>query len=134
LQRLRAGPRCRTGRAMCARRRNYGRVIVERLIELNVERGRIGITGLGDIEGTRPPEGTIFYGTWKQIREAFPIAELIDATAILTEVRYVKSQEAIVALPKSMEIIELAFEAEIEAAWPCVNDWEVWAVNQHALT
>src|SRR5439155_10923 len=29
-------------------RRNYGRVIVERLKELNVERGRIGITGLGD--------------------------------------------------------------------------------------
>ena len=53
-------------------RRNYGRVIVERLKELNVERGRIGITGLGDVEGTRTPEGTIFYGTWKQIREAFP--------------------------------------------------------------
>ena len=50
-------------------RRNYGRVIVERLKELGVERGRIGITGLGEVEGTRTPEGTIFYGTWKQIRE-----------------------------------------------------------------
>ena len=72
-------------------RRNYGRAIVERLKELNVERGRIGITGLGEVEGTRTPEGTIFYGTWKQIREAFPHAELVDATAILDEVRYVKS-------------------------------------------
>ena len=99
-------------------RRNYGRVIVQRLNELNVERGRIGITGLGEVEGTRTPEGTIFYGTWKQIREAFPHAELVDATAVLTEVRYVKSQEELDALSKSMEIIELAFEAEIAAARP----------------
>src|SRR5918992_61639 len=79
-------------------RRNYGRIIVERLRELKVERGRIGITGLGDVEGTRTPEGTILYGTWKQIREAFPQAELVDASEILAELRYVKSQEEIDAL------------------------------------
>jgi Xaa-Pro aminopeptidase len=114
-------------------RRNYGRVIVERLKELKVDRGRIGITGLGEVEGTRTPEGTILHGTWKQIREAFPNAELIDATAILTEVRYVKSQEELDALTRSMEIIELALEAEIEAARPGVKDWEVWAATQYAL-
>src|ERR671918_351310 len=108
-------------------RRNYGRVIVERLKELSVERGRIGITGLGEVGGTRTPEGTIFYGTWKQIREAFPDAELVDATSILTEVRYVKSQEEIEALTKSMEIIELALEAEMKSARPGVSDWVVWA-------
>src|SRR6476620_9526768 len=113
-------------------RRNYGRAIVERLKELNVERGRIGITGLGEVEGTRTPEGTIFYGTWKQIRDAFPHAELVDATSLLTEVRYVKSREEIDALTKAMEIIELAFAAEIEAARPGVTDWEVWAANQYA--
>jgi Xaa-Pro aminopeptidase len=114
-------------------RRNYGRVIVERLKELGVEHGRIGITGLGEVEGTRTPEGTILYGTWKQIRESFPQAELVDATSILTEVRYVKSQEEIAALTKSMEIIEAAYEAEVEAAQPGVKDWEVWAATQCAL-
>lgn len=114
-------------------RRNYGRVIVERLRELRVERGRIGITGLGEVEGTRTPEGTILYGTWKQIREAFPAAELVDATRILTEVRYVKSQEEIEALTKSMGIIESAYQAEIEAARPGVKDWDVWAATQCAL-
>src|SRR5437870_6137513 len=108
-------------------RRNYGRVIVERLKELGVERGRIGITGLGEVEGTRTPEGTILYGTWKQIRESFPHAELIDATSILTEVRYVKSQEEIDVLAKSMEIIEVAIQAEIEAARPGLIEWQVWA-------
>ena len=115
-------------------RRNYGRAIVERLKELNVERGRIGITGLGEVEGTRTPEGTIFYGTWKQIREAFPRAELIDATKILDEARYVKSQEEIDVLAKSIEIIELAMQAEIEAAKVGVKDWEVWASAHYAMT
>jgi Xaa-Pro dipeptidase len=115
-------------------RRNYGRVIVERLKELNVERGRIGITGLGDVEGTRTPEGTIFYGTWKQIREAFPQADLVDATVILDEVRYVKSQEEINVLVKSMEINELAMQAEVETAKAGVKDWEVWAAVHYAMT
>ena len=115
-------------------RRNYGRAIVERVKELSVERGRIGITGLGEVEGTRTPEGTIFYGTWKQIRAAFPKAELVDATAILDEVRYVKSQEEIDVLSKSMEINELAIEAEIETAKVGVKDWEVWAAVHYAMT
>ncbi len=115
-------------------RRNYGRAIVERLKELNVERSRIGITALGDVEGTRTPEGTIFYGTWKQIREAFPQADLVDATAILDEVRYVKSQEEINVLVKSMEINELAMQAEVETAKAGVKDWEVWAAVHYAMT
>jgi Xaa-Pro aminopeptidase len=114
-------------------RRNYGRIIVERLRELKVERGRIGITGLGEVEGTRTPEGTILYGTWKQIREAFPQAELVDASEILAELRYVKSQEEIEALTKSMEIVEIAYRAEIHAVKPGVKDWEVWAETQCAL-
>lgn len=114
-------------------RRNYGRIVVERLRELKVEHRRIGIIGLGQVEGTRTPEGTILYGTWKQIHEAFPHAELVDATPILTEVRYVKSQEEIAVLARSMEIVELAYRAEIEAARPGVKDWEVWAATQYAL-
>ncbi|MGH7794500.1 MAG: M24 family metallopeptidase [Candidatus Binatia bacterium] len=114
-------------------RRNYGRVIVERLRELKLDRGRIGIAGLGEVEGTRTPEGTIVYGTWKQIREGFPQAELVDATEILAEVRYVKSAEEIAALIKSMEIIELAYQAEVNAAKPGVKDWDVWAETQCAL-
>ncbi|MGZ8479481.1 MAG: M24 family metallopeptidase, partial [Candidatus Binatia bacterium] len=106
----------------------------ERLKELGVDHGRIGITGLGEVEGTRTPEGTIFYGTWKQIREGFPQAQLVDATAILDEVRYVKSDEEIGVLAKSMEINELAIQAEIEAAKVGLKDWEVWAAMHYAMT
>jgi Xaa-Pro aminopeptidase len=114
-------------------RREYGAKIVERLKELNIERGRIGIAGLGEVEGTRTPEGTILHGTYEKIREAFPQAEIIDATPILTETRYIKSAEEIAVLTKSMEIVELAYRAEIDAARPGVKDWDVWAATQYAL-
>src|SRR5947207_14230249 len=38
-------------------RRNYGRVIIERLTELNGEHGRSGNTGLGDAARTSTPAG-----------------------------------------------------------------------------
>jgi len=114
-------------------RRNYGAKVVERLKELNIERGRIGIAGLGEVEGTRTPEGTILHGSYKKIREAFPQAEIIDATPILTETRYIKSQEEIDVLTKSMEIVELGYQAEIETARAGVRDWDVWAATQYAL-
>lgn len=114
-------------------RREYGKIMVERLKELNIERGRIGITGLGEVEGTRTPEGTILHGTWKRIREAFPNAELVDATPILTDVRYTKSAEEVEVLTKSMEIVELASQAEIATARPGIKDWDVWAATQYAL-
>ena len=114
-------------------RREYGKIIVERLKELNVEQGRIGIAGLGEVAGTRTPEGTILHGTWQRIRDAFPNAQLVDATQILTEVRYTKSPEEIDVLAKSMEIVEEGYKAEIEAAKPGARDWDVWAAAQYAM-
>jgi Xaa-Pro aminopeptidase len=91
-------------------RRNYGRIIVERLKELSGPRA-IGIAGLGD--GTRTPEGTILHGTYTQIRRAFPDAELRDATDLLAELRYVKIDAELAFLAKSTELIERGLEAEI---------------------
>jgi Xaa-Pro aminopeptidase len=112
-------------------RRRYGKVVVERLKELGVERGRIGITGLGG--GTRTPEGTIGHQFWVQIREGFPNAELVDATPILTETRYIKSAEEIDVLIRSMELVERGYQAILDTARPGVKDWEVWAAAQYAM-
>jgi len=114
-------------------RRNYGKVAVERLKELGIENGVIGITGLGEIAGTRTPEGTVSLGFWRQIREAFPNAKIVDASDILVEVRYVKSDEEIAALQKSMDIIEEGIKAKIATARPGIKDWEVWAAAQYAM-
>ena len=110
-------------------RRNYGRRIVERLRELGPR--TIGIAGLGG--GTRTPEGTINHGTYTQIREAFPDAELRDATELMEEVRFVKSDEEIAFLARSKQLIDQATEAEIAAARPGRSDWEVWADTLYAM-
>ncbi|MGE5539524.1 MAG: M24 family metallopeptidase [Gemmatimonas sp.] len=114
-------------------RRRYGKVAVERLRELKVDDGCIGIVGLGEQAGTRTPEGTVGYQFWRQIREAFPRARIVDATLLMAEARYEKSEEEIAALQRSMDIIELGIKAEIEAAKPGEMDWVVWASAQAAM-
>jgi Xaa-Pro aminopeptidase len=110
-------------------RRNYGRVIAERLLELKPS--RIGIAGLGG--GTRTPEGTILHGTYLQIERACPNAAIVDATDLLAEIRYVKSDEEIAFLAKSKQLIDRATEAQIAATRPGRSDWEVWAETQAAM-
>jgi Xaa-Pro aminopeptidase len=111
--------------------RDYGKTTVERLRELGVERGRIGVTGLG--AGTRTPMGTILHGFYTQLAQAFPTAELVDATRILDRVRYVKSQEELDVLTASEEIIEQAIAAKIAHARAGAVDWAVWAEVMAAL-
>lgn len=114
-------------------RRNYGKIIVDRIRELGLRKPRIGISGLGKQGGTRSFEGLIIHGTWKQIRKAFPDSDLVDATALMASVRDVKSEEEVACLTKAVEIIEKGYEAEIAAAHIGAIDWEVWAATQYGL-
>ena len=111
--------------------RRYGKVMGERLQELKLENGRIGICGLGF--GTRTPEGSIFHGTYTALREALPNAEFVPASDLLQEVRQVKSQEEIDVLQRSVELIEKALEAQAAWAQPGVPDYVVWAETMHAM-
>ena len=111
--------------------RDYGKGTVERLKELGVERGRIGVTGLGS--GTRTPMGTILLGFYQRLKDAFPQAELVDATAVFDRARYVKSAEEIDVLTESQAIIEKGIEAQIAFARVGARDWDVWAEVMHAL-
>lgn len=114
-------------------RRRYGQVAVERLKELNVDKGRIGIVGLPETGGTRTPEGIVSFGFWKLIRESFPEADIVDASHIMIKQRYVKSDEELAALQRSLDLIELAIEAKIATARQGVKDYEVWAAAHYAM-
>ncbi|HEY7065299.1 MAG TPA: M24 family metallopeptidase [Chloroflexota bacterium] len=111
--------------------RRYGRVMGERLLELGLQRGRIGISGLGF--GTRTPEGTIFHGTFETLREALPGAEFVPASDLLQEVRQVKSAEEIAVLQRSVDLVERGLEAQAYWAQPGVPDYVVWAETMHAM-
>ena len=114
-------------------RRDYGKQIVIRIKELGIKKPRIGIAALGEIGGTRSPEGLIMYGTYKRIREAFPDSEIIDVTDIMATVRDIKSDEEVACLTKAVQIIEKGYEAEVAAARAGAVDWEVWAAAQYGM-
>jgi Xaa-Pro aminopeptidase len=67
------------------------------------------------------------------MREAFPKAEFVDATGLLDQIRFVKSEEEIAALRKSTQIIEKGVEAKIAHARSGVVDWVVWAEAMAAM-
>ena len=110
--------------------RRYGDVIIERLRELNVDRGRIAVSGMGP--GNRTPEGTIGYLQMKAILDAFPHT-FVDCTSQMQELRSVKSDEEIAFLTKSTELIEHGIEAKVSAAKPGALDYEVWAEAIYAM-
>lgn len=111
--------------------RYFGRGIVERLRELKVDKGRIGVAGLYNI--SRAPEGVMPYGTMRAIEEAFPHAVFVDATDLLERAKYVKSREEIEALAKAVELVEKAIDAMAQTACPGVRECEVYAAMIHAM-
>jgi Xaa-Pro aminopeptidase len=110
-------------------KRRYGRVMADRLLELGLRRERIGICG----GSTRTPEGTIMHGTMKALIDALPDATFVDTSELLQDVREVKSEEEIVVLQTSVDIVERAIEAQTRAAQPGVPDYVVWAETMHGL-
>jgi Xaa-Pro aminopeptidase len=112
-------------------KRRYGKVMAERLLELGLERGRIGVSGLKG--GTRTPEGTIINGTLQALTQVLPSATFVDVSELLQEAREVKSEEELAILQTSLDIIEKAVEAQTNAAQPGVPDYVVWAETMHAL-
>jgi Xaa-Pro aminopeptidase len=111
--------------------RRYGRGMAERLLELGLQKGRIGVSGLGF--GTRTPEGTIFHGTFMALKEALPDADFVPASDLMQEVRQVKSLEEIDALQRSVELVEHGMNAQAYWAQPGVPDYVVWAETMHAM-
>jgi Xaa-Pro dipeptidase len=78
--------------------------IEERLGELKLTAGRIGIAGLSGL--TRTPDGIIPYATVEGIKQAFPRAEIVNATALMSRARQVKSAEEIELLRRATAIAE----------------------------
>ncbi len=78
--------------------------IIERLGELKLAAGRIGIAGLSGL--TRTPDGIIPYTTVEGIKEAIPRAAIVNATELMSRVRQVKSAEEIELMRRATAIAE----------------------------
>lgn len=104
---------------------------IERLRELKFHKGRIGIVGLSGL--IRAPDGMIPYTTVERIKEAFPEAEIVNATTLIQGVRSVKSAEELAFMRRSMTIIERMIETMKATTRVGVSEKRVYAAMINTL-
>jgi Xaa-Pro aminopeptidase len=112
-------------------RNRWGQNAVERINELGLQTGTIGISGLAGL--FRAPEGIIPYSSVKSIQDAFPQAKIVNATEMMQEIRAVKSAEEVSMLERSAAIVEKTIEAMVEHANPGVSEKELYGAMVHAM-
>jgi len=112
-------------------RNRWGENAIERINELGFQKKTLGIAGLAGL--FRAPEGIIPYTSVKVIQEAFPQAQLVNATEMMQTIRAVKSAEEISFLERSAAIIEKTIETMVETARPGVSEKEVYGAMVHAM-
>lgn len=112
-------------------RNRWSRNAIERITELKLDKGTIGISGLAGL--VRAPEGIIPYSSVKAIQDAFPQAKIVNATDMMQECRSIKSAEEVAMLERSAAIIEKAIDTLKSTAKPGVSEKEVYASMLHTM-
>ena len=99
----------------------YAPPYLERLAELGAREGtRIGVIGLSG--NTRYAEGSASYGLIRAMQQAFPGTEIVNATFLLDEARYVKSDEELHCIEQATRLAERALEVLRAEARPGVTE------------
>lgn len=104
---------------------------IERLKEMKTPPKRIGVSGLAGL--TRAPDGIVPYTTVMKLQAAFPAAELVNATALIQDLRSVKSEEEIQLMRQSEAIIEKMIAAMIRTARPGITERRLYAKLVHTM-
>jgi Xaa-Pro aminopeptidase len=112
-------------------RRTWGDPVIDRIRELKLERGRIGVCGLKGL--LRAPEGTVCWGIFEKVRSALPNAIFESATELMQNARSVKSAEEIARIEKSAEILDAVVRAVMDKARAGVMENEVVATIWHTI-
>jgi Xaa-Pro aminopeptidase len=112
-------------REIRASRRSWGEPVIERMKELKLDGGRIGISGLSGL--LRAPEGTVVTGILEKVHRAFPAARFENATELLQEARAVKGTEEIAWIERAAEILDRVVAAILAKAKPGVMETDMVA-------
>lgn len=100
---------------------NYSKLMVERLKELHLEQGKIGLVELSGYNG----EAGFPHSTYVALTDNLPEARFLDATDIITEARIIKSPAEIKCLELGCEAGAKAIQAIVETAKLGVKDYKV---------
>lgn len=92
--------------------------LAEALLDLGMERARIGVTGLkgGRLGHVRASDGTVTHRAYAEIQRRFPNAHFEDATDIVGWCRYVKSEEEIACMKRAAAITAAGIQEMIAVA------------------
>jgi Xaa-Pro dipeptidase len=104
--------------------------IAERLGELKLTEGRIGIAGLAGL--TRTPDGIMPYTTLAGLKEAMPRAQFLNATALMSRARQVKSAEEIALMSHATAMAE-AMVGTLSDLKPGDTERAIYANMTHKL-
>jgi Xaa-Pro aminopeptidase len=104
---------------------SYAPPYLERLRELGADGCRVGVIGLSG--NTRYAEGSASYGLVSAIQQAFPRAEVVNATFVLDEARYVKSDEELACIEQATRLAERALDVLRAEARPGLTERELIA-------
>jgi Xaa-Pro aminopeptidase len=105
-------------------RPRWGQPTVDALLELGMERARIGVAGLGPglYAHGRTADGVVNYTAFAEVVQKLPNAIFEDATDVIGKVRAVKSEEEIACLRRAVAIAEAGIEEMVELAKPGVDE------------
>ena len=113
-------------------RNRWADLVVERLGELGFPaRGRIGISGMAGL--VRAPDGLVPWTMIEKIKQAYPEAHIVDATALMQDIRAVKSAEEIRLMTRSIRIIETMLEAMHAETAPGVTEKHLYATLTNTM-
>src|SRR5919106_22786 len=112
-------------------RNRWGENAVERITELGLQGGTIGIAGLAGL--FRAPEGIIPYSSVKAIQDTFPQVKLVNATEMMQTIRAIKSAEEVSFLERSAGIVEKTIETMVQTARPGVSEKELYGAMVNAM-
>jgi len=121
---------------MRATRRAWAAPMAQALLDLGMERARIGVAGLigGKVSHVRSPEGVVDHSAYAEVLRRLPNATFEDATDIVGMARYVKGDEEIDCLRRGAAIAEVGIEEMVELARPGMDAAVLYArVMGHML-
>jgi len=111
-----------------SRNGHYAEVMVERLKELKLERGRIGLMEIDPRHEDYMP-----VNQYNTLRAGLPDAELIFTKNFLHELVVIHSREELDCVRKAGVLCQRAMEAMVARAKPGVKEWELRAAAGSAI-
>jgi len=106
------------------KRGTFADSVADRLAELGLTRGKVGIDGLA---GPLDPDGWVPHSMYVRLAERLPHVTLVNLDDMMEKLRTVKSREEIEVLEKAAALGDLMLQTCRDTARPGVKECEVYA-------